>query len=95
MNDIPIIKYLPEKYQGFALALIALLLWASPYLTRIYHALATHGGLKGVWDAIWFGTNTPPEVKAAITNIAAAVDTINQNGANPMAAPAVETKTNP
>jgi hypothetical protein len=42
-----------------------------------------------------YGTNTTPEVKAAITNIAAAVDTINQEGASPMAAPAVETKTTP
>jgi hypothetical protein len=91
MNNIPIIKYLPEKYQGFALAFIAAFVWAAPYLTRVYHALATHGGLKGVWNAIWFGTNTPPEVKAAITSIAAAVDTINQQGASPMAAPAVTT----
>jgi hypothetical protein len=91
MNNIPILNYLPEKYQGFALALIAALVWAAPYLTRIYHALATHGGLAGVWNAIWFGTNTPPEVKADIATIAKAVDVINQEGASPMAAPAVTT----
>lgn len=93
MNEIPIIKYLPEKYQGFVLALIAALIWASPYITRAYHALKTGGGLKGIWTSIMYGTNTTPEVKAAITSIAAAVDTINQQGANPTAAPAVSKPT--
>ena len=32
---------------------------------------------------------------SVVNNVAAAVDTINQEGASPMAAPAVETKTNP
>ena len=95
MNEIPLIKCLPEKYQGYTLAFIAAIIWASPYLTRIYHALSTHGGLKGVWDAIWFGTNTPPEVKTAIANIAAAVDNINQNGTNPCAATVAATKPTP
>jgi hypothetical protein len=86
-----LLKIIPEKYQAPLLALIVLI----PYITRAYHALANGGGLHGIWTAIMYGTNTTPEVKAAITNIAAAVDTINQEGASPMAAPAVETKTTP
>lgn len=53
--DIPLLDQLPAKYQGPAL-LAAMLL---PYLTRAYHALAAGGGLRGIWSAIWFGTNTP------------------------------------
>jgi len=53
--DIPIIKYLPAKYQGIAIVLIL----AAPYVCRGYHALANGGGLKGIWNAIMFGTNTP------------------------------------
>ena len=30
-----------------------------PYITRAYHALKNGGGIKGVWSAIWNGTNTP------------------------------------
>lgn len=55
MNDIPIINALPEKYRGTAV----LVFLAFPYVTRAYHALVTGGGLKGVWNAILFGTNTP------------------------------------
>ena len=62
-------------------------------LGRIYHAIAAGGGIKGIFTALWLGTNTTPEVKAAIASIAATVDTINQQGANPMAAPAVSKPT--
>ena len=55
MNEIPLINLLPEKYRGWAVMLIA----ASPYLTRAYHAIASGGGVKGVISAIWFGTNQP------------------------------------
>ena len=55
MNDIPIINQLPEKWRGTAL----LICLALPYITRAYHALAAGGGLKGIWNAIWFGTNAP------------------------------------
>lgn len=55
MNDIPIINQLPEKYRGWAM----IVLLALPYVTRAYHALAQGGGIRGIWNAIWFGTNTP------------------------------------
>lgn len=55
MNDIPGIDQLPERWRGTAL----LLLIVSPYLTRAYHSLANGGGLRGLWSAIWFGTNQP------------------------------------
>jgi hypothetical protein len=86
-----LLKIIPVKYQASLVALIVLI----PYITRAYHALKNGGGLKGIWTAIMYGTNTTPEVKKAIESIATAVDTINAEGANPMAAPAVETKTNP
>ena len=55
MNDIPGINLLPEKYRGTA----TLIILAAPYVTRAYHALANGGGLRGIWNAIWFGTNQP------------------------------------
>jgi hypothetical protein len=85
MNEIPIIKYLPEKYQGLALFIVAAMAWGGPYLTRIYHALATNGGLRGAWNSIWFGTNVPPSVASDIQNIGAAVNSINQQGPDPSA----------
>jgi hypothetical protein len=59
MNDIPIINALPEKYRGWAIILAL----ALPYATRMWHALVNGGGLRGVWGALWFGTNTPPAAK--------------------------------
>lgn len=53
--DIPILNYIPEKYRGTVILLVLL----SPYLTRAYHALASGGGVRGIVNAIWFGTNTP------------------------------------
>lgn len=57
MDDL--INIIPEKWRGTALVLVA----ASPYLTRAFHALTTGGGLKGIINAIWFGTNTPKPVE--------------------------------
>ena len=55
MNDIPGINLLPAQYQGIAtLAIIVV-----PYITRAYHAIATGGGLVGIYRAILFGTNQP------------------------------------
>lgn len=79
MNDIPIINYLPAKYRGWAIVLVL----AFPYLTRAYHALTTSGGLRGAWESIWFGTNTPPSVASDIKNIGTAINQINQMGPNP------------
>lgn len=55
MNDIPILNLIPEKYRVLILVVIS----ASPYATRAYHALSSGGGIKGVFSAIWLGTNTP------------------------------------
>lgn len=55
MNDIPIINALPEKYRGWAV-LAAL---AFPYVTRAYYAIATGGGLVGMFRAVLWGTNQP------------------------------------
>lgn len=51
----PILDLIPAGYKGFALALIIL----APILGRAYKALQNNGGLKGVWNAILFGTNVP------------------------------------
>jgi len=57
MNDIPGINLLPEKWRGP----VTLAVLLSPYITRAYHAIATGGGLRGIINAIWFGTNTPKD----------------------------------
>ena len=85
MDQIPLIKYLPAKYQGLSLFVVAAAAWGGPYLTRIYHALATNGGLRGAWNSIWFGTNVPPSVASDIKNIGTAVNAINLSGPNPNA----------
>ena len=55
-------KVLPPKYHTLAVAIVLL----SPYLTRAWHALMTGGGLRGVFSAIWLGTNTPTALKAQV-----------------------------
>jgi hypothetical protein len=55
MDQIPGLNLIPEKYRGLALFIVAV----SPYLTRAYHAIVIGGGIKGVFSAIWLGTNTP------------------------------------
>ena len=57
--DIPIINLLPEKYRGPAIFLVL----AFPYVTRAYYALATGGGLVGMFRAILWGTNAPKSDK--------------------------------
>jgi len=64
MNNIPILNYLPEKWRGWAMLLIL----ASPYLTRAYHALSNGGGVRGVFAAIWLGTNMPKGSSPGATN---------------------------
>ena len=61
MNDIPLIKMLPEKYQGWAIAILAL----APWVTRFYHAMTSGSGIIGSIKAVLYGTNTPktPEPK--------------------------------
>jgi hypothetical protein len=57
MNEIPGLNLLPEKIRGP----IAFVLLISPYITRAYHAIVNGGGLRGVINAIWFGTNVPKD----------------------------------
>lgn len=58
----PIIDLIPQGYRGIAIVLFV----GIPYLTRAYHALANNGGLKGVWNAIMFGTNGPKILIASL-----------------------------
>lgn len=58
----PILDLIPQGYRGFALACIVL----TPILGRCWHALTTNGGLKGVWNALIFGTNTPKVLVACL-----------------------------
>lgn len=51
----PIVDALPTGWKmPVAIGLLIL-----PYLTRAYYAIKQGGGLRGIWRAIWFGTNTP------------------------------------
>lgn len=56
MDEIPGLNMLPEKWRPFALFFV---LWLMPNMGRAYHAIRNNGGLRGVWNAIMFGTNTP------------------------------------
>lgn len=56
-DDIPGLNVLPEKWRG--LFLIALFL--SPFITRGLYAVRNGGGIKGFFNSIWLGTNTPPK----------------------------------
>lgn len=54
MNDlISLVTSNPKT--GFAIGIIL------PYVTRGIHAIRTGGGIKGLWQSIWFGTNTPKQ----------------------------------
>lgn len=51
-----ILSSIPEKLRPYCILAVALL----PYVTRAYHALVNGGGIRSIWNSIWFGTNTPP-----------------------------------
>lgn len=53
--DIPGLNLLPPWLQKYVLILVVL----SPFLGRAWHSLRTGGGIRGIVNAIWFGTNTP------------------------------------
>lgn len=54
-DDIPGLNALPESMrQWLVIALVV-----SPYLTRAFYAVKGGGGIKGIFTAIWLGTNTP------------------------------------
>ncbi|MEI9961334.1 MAG: hypothetical protein WDM76_09490 [Limisphaerales bacterium] len=60
-----IINLIPENYRPWLLFALAI----APYITRAWHALIQGGGLRGVWQAIWFGTNTPPPKPEKISRV--------------------------
>lgn len=64
-------KVIPPHYRGW----LALALAISPYLTRAYHAIVTGGGLRGMFSAIWLGTNLPKDVKTQVEETARATNT--------------------
>lgn len=55
-----IISFIPEPYQKYVLIAVG----ATPYITRIIHALRTGGGIRGAWRSIWYGTNIPKGMEA-------------------------------
>jgi hypothetical protein len=59
-----VMQAVPEKFHGWAVFGFVTL----PFLTRTYHALVNGAGLRGAWNAIWFGTNTPKDVVPASTS---------------------------
>lgn len=54
--SIPV-QNLPHSWQ----LPIAIGLFLIPLLGRAYHAVKSGGGLKGIWQAIMFGTNQPTD----------------------------------
>jgi hypothetical protein len=57
MTDLinTLLPFIPEKYRTLVAAIIA----ASPLVTRALYALINGRGIKGLFAAIWLGTNTP------------------------------------
>ncbi len=58
--DTNLLNVIPEKWRNWLLIVLAV----SPYITRSFHALANGGGIRGVFAAIWLGTNTPAAPQA-------------------------------
>lgn len=59
MNDAdPITTFLPEPYKTYVLLFFAV----TPLLGRAFQALRNGGGIRGIINAIWLGTNVPKEV---------------------------------
>jgi len=54
-SNVPGLNLLPVNWQGP----IAILIAASPFITRAVYALRNNGGIRGVFASIWLGTNTP------------------------------------
>ena len=56
MNDLnSILSFIPEKYRAAVVAIVTL----SPLITRAIYSLSQGGGIKGIFTAIWLGTNQP------------------------------------
>jgi hypothetical protein len=47
---------------AFVMSHKATIALALPFIGRAFYALKNGGGLKGVWSAIWSGTNTAKDV---------------------------------
>lgn len=65
------VKLIPWLF-GFVLLL--------PYIGRAWHALATKGGIKGIWNAVVMGTNVPVPMEVQKTKepvVAAQTNTPN------------------
>lgn len=54
-DDIPGLNLLPEQLRSWVLIALVLV----PLIGRAYKAVANGGGLRGIWSAIVYGTNTP------------------------------------
>jgi len=70
MEDL--LNLIPEKQRGTVLFALAV----SPYVTRAFHAIRNGGGLRGIINSIWFGTNTDPKLKAEVETLRAATTVI-------------------
>lgn len=55
--DIPGLNVLPPALQKWVLIFVVL----SPFIGRAWHSLRTGGGIRGIINAIWFGTNAPTD----------------------------------
>lgn len=53
----PIVQQLPHSWQ----LPVAIGIFLIPLIGRAYYAIKNGGGLKGIWRAIMFGTNTPKD----------------------------------
>lgn len=89
MNDLTqLINLIPERYRMYVLLGIAL----SPYVTRAIHALINDGGLRGVFAAIFLGTNVPkpiaPETALTIPSFSkseiAAIQGVGNSSSSPL-----------
>lgn len=58
----PVLNLIPEGWRGFAIAFLVL----TPMIGRAWHALTNNGGLRGVWNALIFGTNSPKVLIACL-----------------------------
>ncbi len=70
----PILNLIPEGYKGLVLAVFIL----APIFGRAYHAIVSGGGLKGIWTALMFGTNTPKMLIASLCLLTVAACTLSE-----------------
>ena len=55
--DIPGLNVLPAPLQKWVLIFVVL----SPFIGRAWYSLRSGGGIRGIINAIWFGTNSPTD----------------------------------